>query len=449
MTDTDRIKVGFISIIRTTFDVELAQEVTAQAKAQLRHAGFVLTAPDETISSLEAAQRVANTLASEPLDLLIVLQATFADSTMIQALAEKVDTPLVLWAVPEEHTGGRLRLNSLCGVNLAGHALKRAGYDYHYLYAMPDDSKAIDNLQIFARAAYVRRRLQTARLGRMGENPAGFETCLVNPNALREQVGVEVVQFDLQRDVFAAVQAVDSGAVQVVRDDLSRRVDGLDDVETDATNGTLGTYVVLRELADRDNLNGFAVRCWPEFFTEMDCAACAASSMLSDAMLPSSCEADVNGTVTQMMLQWLSDEPAFGTDIVSLDEERDALVLWHCGLAPLSMADPDETPSVTIHSNRAKPLLMQFALKPGRVTVARLSETTGAYRLVVGNGEMIRGAKSFSGTSGLLRFDRPARDVLDTLISEGLEHHISITYGDHVPALLVLAQMLDLPILRL
>jgi L-fucose isomerase-like protein len=56
---------------------------------------------------------------------------------------------------------------------------------------------------------------------------------------------------------------------------------------------------------------------------------------------------------------------------------------------------------------------------------------------------------SFTGTSGTLRFDRPAAKVLDTLLSEGLEHHVSLTYGDYVPALLALAKMLDLPVLRL
>ena len=92
---------------------------------------------------------------------------------------------------------------------------------------------------------------------------------------------------------------------------------------------------------------------------------------------------------------------------------------------------------------------MDFPLKPGRVTVARLSRATGDLRMVVGGGEMLAAPPSFSGTSGTLRFDRPVRDVLDMIMDEGLEHHISLTYGDHVPALLALAKMLDLPVLRL
>jgi len=38
---------------------------------------------------------------------------------------------------------------------------------------------------------------------------------------------------------------------------------------------------------------------------------------------------------------------------------------------------------------------------------------------------------------------------LDTIMAEGLDHHISLTYGDHLQALLALARMLDMPVLRL
>ena len=171
--------------------------------------------------------------------------------------------------------------------------------------------------------------------------------------------------------------------------------------------------------------------------------------MLSDEMTPCSCEADVNGTITQMILQAISGEPAFGTDLVSLDSERDALVVWHCGLAPLSMADPQELPGVTIHSNRKLPLLFEFTLKPGPVTIARLTESSGEYRLVVARAEILRAPKSFSGTSGLIHFNSPAREILDIILREGLEHHISLTYGNHIPALLAFADLLNLPVLNL
>ena len=259
---------------------------------------------------------------------------------------------------------------------------------------------------------------------------------------------MEVVQVKLEQ-VFEQAQAVSAEEVEPIAQDLSRTLKNLATLDQTAVRGTLSSYLTLRRLVDRERLAGLAVRCWPEFFTELGCAACGAMSMLSNELTPCSCEADVNGTITQLILQWLSGEPAFGSDLVSVDSTADVVVLWHCGLAPVAMADPTVPPQGTVHSNRKLPLLMEFPLKPGRVTVARLSEATGSFRLVVGAAEMLSAPRSFSGTTGVLRFDRPAAEVLETILGEGLEHHVSITYGDYVPALVALARMLNIPILHL
>jgi L-fucose isomerase-like protein len=356
---------------------------------------------------------------------------------------------LLLWAVPEGHTGGRLRLNSLCGINLAAHALTRAGHRYKTIFAPPDDHQAPEKILSLALAGRARNALRTSRLGRVGENPEGFETCLLDPDLIMQIFGLEVVQYNLIEDIFPLARQIEASRIDTIQSQLSEKVAGLDELEPTATRSTLSVYAALQQIAAQKNINGYAVRCWPEFFTELGCAACGAMSMMSDEMIPCSCEADVNGTITQMILQSISGKPAFGTDMVSLDEERDALVIWHCGLAPLSMADPMKPRGVTVHSNRGLPLLFDFTFKPGPVTVARLTESSGQYRLVIGHGKIIRGPKSFSGTSGLLQFDRPAKEVLDMILSKGLEHHISITYGDYADVLIAFAQLLDIPILQL
>lgn len=444
-------RVGFVPLARTTFDLSLASEITDTARLALRQSGLTLVGPESLVTDLEEATAAANGLAAQAIDLLVVLQATFADSTMVLRLAEAVDVPLLLWAVPEARSGGRLRLNSFCGVNLAAHALKRHAHRYDYLYAPADDPQGLDQVHLLARAGRAYRLLREARIGRVGENPAGLDTCQLDGEALARRFGLEVVEIDLA-GVFAGARQAAPREVDGVYEDLKARLGGLDDVDPMAMRRTLGAYLALRQIAKRHGgagLAGLAVRCWPEFFTDLGCAACGALSLLTDDGIPCSCEADVNGTITQLLLQWVSGQPAFGTDVVAFDLQDDSAVVWHCGLAPLSMADPAVQPRATMHSNRRLPLLMEFPLRPGRVTLARLSEAPGAYRLVVGSGEMLRAPMSFSGTSGVLRFDTPARRVLDTLLGEGLEHHVALTYGDHVPALLALARMLDLPLLQL
>ncbi|MCY3834600.1 MAG: L-fucose/L-arabinose isomerase family protein [Chloroflexi bacterium] len=446
MNTTD-IRIGFAPIARPTFDLDLANEMTAQVHAAITNAYKVIGTSDLIMDGAAIKARIAE-LGSADIDMILMLQASFADSTMILELARAIDAPLLMWALPEAQVGGRLRINSFCGLNLAAHGLRRAGRSYETVYAAPEDEAAHKKLRDLAIAAGIKRRLAETRIGRLGEHPAGFDTCRVNRGALKAQLGIEVAQFELD-SFFARARQAEPARVDALTADLGARLAGFDAMESEATRGTVGAYVALDELAREENLSGMAVRCWPEFFTDLGCSACGAMSLLSDARTPSSCEADVNGTITQLILQWISGAAAFGSDIVAFDADADEAVLWHCGLAPLSMADPDVQPAATIHSNRQKPLLMQFPLKPGRVTIARLSEATGEFRLVIGGGEMLKAPPAFTGTSGIIRFDAGAAAVMDAILREGLEHHISLTYGDYQDVLASLARILGMSVLRL
>jgi L-fucose isomerase-like protein len=442
------LQIVFIALARPTFDIPLAEEVTAAVRGNLLQAGYILYGPSQLVMDLPAAQKAAAELSAVPHDLLIILQATFADSTMITTVAGATDAPLLMWAVPEAPTGGRLRLNSLCGINLGGHALNLRGRKYAYAYGAPDDSNILQQIHCLVLAGRAQRSLQSANIGLVGQHPEGMDTCRLDAPILEKTFGVQITQFALD-ELFQRMDAVPEAKINGIHEHVNAHLSNTADLEANPLQGTLRAFAVLDEMAADKKIDGFAIRCWPEIFEEKGCAACGAMSLLNDTAIPSSCEADVNGTVTQLILQAVSGSPTFDVDVVSVDIEQDQVVIWHCGKAPLSMADPSVQPQGGIHSNRNVPLVMEFPLKPGRITAARVSQANNQLALVIGGGEMLAAPKSFSGTSGIVRFDRPAGDLLDTILSEGLEHHLAITYGDYVPALTVLAELLDLPVMKL
>jgi L-fucose isomerase-like protein len=447
------LSIALISIARPTFDVPLAQSVADTVAARLAEAGYrVAGTGAELIMDAVGAEKAVAALSAAEFDLLLLLQASFADSSMAVTLAKIAADqrlPVLLWAVPEAREGGRLRLNSLCGINLAGHALKRRSIAFDYLLQPVDSAAALEKVGQLARAGHARRTLAQARIGLVGEHPAGFDTCRYDAADLARLFGAEVVPLSLEQTLKAAA-AVGQQDRQAFVERVTAFAPNVTELDAAATAGTAGVYAALRQRATADRLDGIAVRCWPEFFTELGCAACGAMSMLTEESVPCSCEADVNGTLTLVLLQAISGERSFIADLVNVDAESDSAVLWHCGLAPFSMADPAHAIEGTIHSNRKLPLLFQFTLKPGRVTLARLHHTPGAgYQLVIGGGEMISAPPSFSGTSGVIRFDRPALQVFDTVMSEGLEHHFCIVYGDHQEALRTFARLAGLPVLAL
>jgi L-fucose isomerase-like protein len=443
-----RPRIGVVPLARPTFDVPFAQETAKAAFDALDRSGFGIVGPRSLAFDAAAVEAALPALTERPLDLLLVLQVTFTDATMTVRLAEKVGAPLLFWAFPEPRSGGRLRLNSLCGVNLGAHALGRAGQRYGWVHGKADDPAAHAEVEAWARAGGLKRRLDGTRLAVVGQHPDGFDTCRYDAGALRATFGVEVAPMPLST-VFEAATAVPEAEADRLWAKVDADLGNLAEMEQEPLRKTLKVYAAMRAMADRDGLAGVAVRCWPEFFTEHGCAACGAMAMLNEDGTPAGCEADVYGTLTSVMLRDLAGEPSFMVDLVDVDPADDTAVLWHCGLAPLSMADRAGPVRATVHSNRKKPLLNEFALKPGRVTVARVSQAGNATRLVLAGGEMVRAPISFSGTSGVIRFDRPATEVLDRVLGEGLEHHVSFAYGEHRPALRRFARMAGLPVLEL
>jgi L-fucose isomerase-like protein len=442
------LKVALAPIARIHFDTELAEQVVRSFRTNLIFNGLKVLGSGALITSQEQVKRFISELAGQDFDLLLVFQATFADSSLLVSMAEGFQKPIFLWAAPEERTGGRLRLASLSGLSLAAHALKLHHIPYDFIYAPINAQAGFQKCTAVAAASRVIARLGTARLGVVGEAPQGMDTCRLDEPGLQQKFGLSIVRIELEQ-VLERVRKLDSAQTAPVRSMLARRLADLDDLDQGSLNRSLSTYLVLKEIAAEEKLDGLAVRCWPEFFEELECAACGALSMLSNERLASSCEADINGTISQLILQWLSGAPAFSTDLVTADLQADEIVVWHCGQAPLSMADPQVQPRATVHSNRGLPLLMEFPLKPGKVTFARLSQTNNGLQLVVSAGEMLSSPPSFSGTSGVVRMRQPAQNVVDTLLREGLEHHLALTYGDHLPVLYKLAQMLELPVIEL
>jgi L-fucose isomerase-like protein len=410
-TASSTAKVGVAVLARSTFDVAYATEMADAAWQRLNELGHELIGSPALILDADALATATAALSKQPLDALIIVQATFADATLAAAIADANPAPLVLWAIPEERTGGRLRLNSFCGINLAGFRLTREGRRYHSLYRDPRVSATTAALAAVLQAPLptigpigepplvgssscesrvaareVQRRLAASTVGIVGERPDGFEPCDYDPDLLARTAGVRADTATLG-DLFARATSASVTAAQEVRVRVATQLEGVEEVDPEGLDRSVRLHLGLRQLIDERGWAGVATRCWPECFTEYGAACCAPHSLLNDDGLPGCCEADAYGTVTSLILQWLADGPAFVADLVDLDPKDQTGVFWHCGMAPISMANPRVAARATIHTNRRKPLLNEFPLRPGRVTIARLSQSRNASRLTIGGGE--------------------------------------------------------------
>ncbi len=461
------MKLGLLALGRSTFDVDFAQQNFEAMLAALDEQGADLVGPRAILFDEAATLEAIEALKAAQVDQVMILQVTFTDAAMTAQIARAFEQPLSIWAIPEPRIGGRLRLNSFCGLNLAAHALGLSGRAFSWLYAAPDRSDIAQELSDLLAGERVAVPLELApappanahgqaiavaikgqRIARVGEHPAGFDTCAYDPARLKALAGVEVDALELGQ-LFDTAREADEAALADLRSQVAQDISGLEQVEAAPLDRSLRLKLALDALRQSGDYGAFAIRCWPETFTEYGGAVCGPASMMGEARVPCACEADVYGALTQMLLSQAADAPVFLTDLVDMDSDDDTGVVWHCGQAPLSMRDPQSPAEATIHTNRKQPLLYQFSLKPGPVTLMRISQARGRPHMVLSYADMLRRPMAFTGTSGVLRFQRPAKAVLSDIIASGLEHHMALAYGDHREALRGLAGALDLPILEL
>lgn len=441
-------RIGVLAVGRNTFDVPYAENLLESAWQALLDLNVQLCGEQTLLFDAEEVIPALDSLKQQSPDIILQLQVTFTDAAMTMEIARQLDVPLLMWSFPEPRTGGRLRLNSFCGINLAAHALSRAGLDYEYVHGAPDDPQALEQITFLARAAAVKRSLNGTRIGVIGQHPDGFDACMFSHQECADLFGIEVEKHDLI-GFLDSVKALADDAALAHYQDRKKVLVNLEEMDYQATVKSLKAYEAMRRLVEENDYAGLAVRCWPDFFTYYGGAACGAIALLNEHFIPGGCEADVHGVITALILQRLAGEPAFNTDLVDIDPESDTCVFWHCGQAPVQMADPEVEVRATIHSNRKLPLLNEFPLKPGRITMARFSKGHDRATMVIGGGQMLRAPLAFSGTSGVARLDSPIVEVVDNLMQAGLEHHTAIVYGEHRPALRKLAELLRIKIIEL
>ncbi len=442
------MRIGVAAIGRPTFDVPFAEEMVGAALESLGSLPHEVIVHEGLALSPEASAAAAEALAAEAPDAVLVLLATFTDSTLVEPFRAATDGPLVLWSFPEERTGGRLRLNSLCGLNLGAYALDG---DVRGMYRAPSSDAVGDLSALLARPA--ERPAPTGApvtdtgasplagrtVGVIGDPPTGFGPCRYDDGEVAALLGMRVDRVELE-DLFDDARGRDGAPV-------GAPPEGIDALDGGGVARSYALHRSLRALVEDRGWSGLATRCWPECFTEYGSAACAAQGLLADDGIPACCEADVYGSITALLLQEVLPAPAFVADLVHLDEEDDTAVMWHCGVAAPSLAAGSV--GATVHSNRLQPLLHEFSLKPGVVTLARLSRSPSGHRLVVGEGEMLDRPLPFGGTAGVMQMQRPVGDVVDLMVSERLDHHYGLAYGAAAGALEAIAEAVGLPVVRL
>jgi len=460
--------VALIALARPTFDLTCAQNNFESARALLTELGATVVGPSKLIMTADDVAEVKLPAA----DLHILFMASFSDASPAVELLGHVNGPILGWSMREPgEVGERLKLNSMCGVNLAAHALLNVGQSLRHIHGNADEDhvrsalkdalagklpEAISPKTIigdFAPENEVEKAfawLKGKKIGAVGDAPVGFTPCLYDSQQLNRYFGVDVRQISIA-DTFGRIAEVKESARDLAYANAVAAQPSLSSVNVTEAKKVYGVEVALDTWRAEELLDAIAIRCWPEFPTDLGACICSSLGRLADRGTVTTCERDVLGAVTMMVCESLGSTENYLVDIVDLDEKQNIIRLWHCGSAATKLAADPNNAIQSTHCNRKLGVAGNFPLKTGPVTLFRIdrdvdpSNSTGL-RMVVSRGESIPAPNHFQGNTATVITQPDAAALVNGIVTGGYPHHLVISWVDVRPGIRQMAKTLGIPL---
>jgi L-fucose isomerase-like protein len=244
----------------------------------------------------------------------------------------------------------------------------------------------------------------------------------------------------------------DSPAIKKIIKNIKIQVDS-SAVKAATLQNIAGLECALEQFAVEKGLSAMGVQCWTAMQSVYGLSPCHAMGRLTDKGIMTSCEVDMYGALT-MLLQYLASlgetVPHFIDWTIRHQERENVFLSWHCGNAPPSLACQGGEISLKYHSILGPSLGIdhsmgtgEFQLAPGAVTLSRLQEHDGKFKMLVAGGKIVASQQKLRGSWSWVEV--PDLDRLyETLVKEGFTHHASLIHGDCSRALVSACELLGI-----
>jgi L-fucose isomerase-like protein len=428
-----RITLGMVCLARKTYDWEAAAEIYKKIQEEVqRIENISWEIVTDLVITDEEGQQAALHLALAHVDAVVCISGTFHLGHLVLELRRENPVPFLLWALPElPYNGGKIRLNSVCGLNLDASNLYKSEVDDYY--ACVQDKIDMDWID----AVRICRALKGARIGIAGFRADGFFNVGVQDNQVYGALGALVDHYELD-EIYR--QTIDDNDLAVRKKQLAEIFD-----TSGITAAQAGKTAELAEKLARfyreRRLDALAIRCWPEFARDYGISPCAAMSLLQSEGLIMACEGDVDGALSMIAHRAAGAETPFLFDFSQVDFAENHALFWHCGVAPCNLWDGRCVRALDTYFAGGKGVTADFVLKDGGLSALRIDSARGEYRMFIQKARAVPMEKLLRGTYMKVLFDRPVKEVLDLVINNGLAHHSSAVYGDFNGPLRIFAKI--------
>ena len=458
------LKIGFVGTAISPYYAE-EQEVRKNSEVHLKkileNFDVELISFHKTIFSKEDSLEAENLLKNK-VDFLLIQTSSCSSGEQLYPLCN-ISSKIGVWAVPDIEKEGGVKLHSLVSTSHYLGIIKKTLSErkiktkWFYNYADTDEFK--NKFLITVKSLIAQKKLKQSRIGLIGGISPGFDNMIVDNDKIKQNIGTIIDE----ATILELVDKAKNFKQSIIDEEIKKIKNAATDItvsDDDSFNKVTRVYFALKQMREENNWDSLAVQCWSQFQELYGIAPCMAYGWMgSEDGIAVSCEGDVQGAISMLLLNYISNTEKSSTllDLATFDREADAVLMWHCGVSPRHFANEDGIRWVD-HSTLGRKTEKKYGIAGDQVFKAQSSTTTylgnNAERLLVLNSEIFNHTnKGYDGTRGwfketkLNRLNISSENLINTLNMIGHEHHYAVGQGNHSKELLEFAAWNDLKLI--
>jgi len=379
------------------------------------------------------ADQIAERFKSVGVDALFVPHCNFGCEEAVGRLAKLIQKPVLLWGPRDEKIGedGSRATDTQCGLFASSRLMMRYGVPYTYIENCHiSDILFKEGFSEFLSVVSVIKTFQNLRIGQVNSRPKFFTSVMYNESELMEKFGIEIVPINIGivKQKMDEILKSKGEVIESISTDLCNRID-CSEPGKEWSKNLAALKLTYQELASTYKCNALATECWTVIPQVLGVMPCLALAELTDAGLPVSCETDVNGIITSMLLTAAArgKTPSFfGEFTMRHPEDDNTELIWHCGPFPYSLKK--EGYKAKILQERPN-----WEIRGGDITISRFDGDRGNYKLFGGHATGIDGPAN-TGTYIWAKVDNWPKWEKKFIYGPYI-HHVSCIHGKYANVL--------------
>ena len=446
-------KVAFVGFGEVNTPIDIIINKCKTAEENLKREGLDLLSVYPVTDDYEEKdiKKAVNVLKGQDFDCLVVCIAGWIPTHAVVKVTEHFrEKPMVLWGLCGWMEDGRLVTTAdQAGTTALRKTFYDLGYTFKYIYdiiGLPSKTKAVAD---YCQAASAATMLRHAKAGMAGYRDMNLYGTLYDGGSLKREIGAEIETFEML-EIEQRYQSITDEQKQAVIDRAMSKWEFLKPANPESMKKAAGYYLAVKEICDERGYDAVSLKDVDGMKKLLGFPPAPIFMLLSDegglCTIP---ENDSLGSITQLMVKYLTGQCAYYLEFYEFFNDR--VLAGVPDYIPAEAASGKVTVMPAAFGELSEGILNVSKVKPGRVTMCRLTAIDGEYYMHMVTGDGITPQKWEEAGWTQPAPQLPGLEVLlddvEGFAQKVMCQHYIISYGDNTEKIKNLCDILGVEVI--